>query len=563
MSTPPAPSAQNGGFDVKPSDLKRVSGIMAMQQGRLHKAAWDFDLELMMYMDCGGYGTAAEKFSSAYVEVGNKFLDVWATAVASVGGASVGFIETANHYSKAEAASHPSGTKKPTIYPRPNVIEKEPYYQRITNLKWGDMDDASDNPFSWVLEGVPDFAMDILREALDKVYRWGKVGDILPLPDYLQIDKIALAWLQPGFSVTQIDGELTGAAGSITDRSNGEWQGAMRTFASAIWGTSPWGKSTAGYEWGHDDSIGGPGGSHPVMSVLWDTTQKISKIMREFAEAAAEAVQEIARTYRKAVFEALPRISDGVGVDDLKKLGKSLFNMGKELGLGITLNIDTAALNAAVTKYEGKLSGLESRLEGLMTPLEEAYLSAPTFHAGEARAMVFGKRSLNEFKQEHQWTNPNDKNNGIYRIDLAGQEGIGNSHAIDKHTAKTDEQLLQRFRDDLRPNGQPFPGSSSTFTDPASAQRYTQRNIDRNSTEIQAWLARQPSSNPRDQRLPIEWPRPNQSSGEVTGRTVTKADYLANGNNATVNDATRVKTLLKYDGNLDPPFVVYTSYPTP
>ncbi|MCM2390012.1 RNase A-like domain-containing protein [Streptomyces albipurpureus] len=470
MSQPAGTPARGTGIDVEPSELNGVAEGVVLQQGMLHKAATNLIYDLVEFMDCGGYGTTAQMVSSAYVKVGNRFLDVWAKSVTSVGGVAVGFVTTANNYSKAEAASHPSGTARPVQFPVPKVIDSPPNYQRIPDPQWGDLDDYSSGLISWLLEGVPDWAMDIIRDLLGTVYRWGRAGEILPLPNHLELDKIALAWLKPGFAVSQIDSALTGAIASISDPDNGEWQSAMRQFTSSLWGTTAWGTSTAGYEWKHDSAGGQGTGSHPVMSVLWDTTQEVSQIMRAYAEAASEMREEVARIYRKAVWDALPRVKDGLDMSDVKKIGKGILSMGRGLGIGITLEIDTGAINRAVSAYEGKLLGLVGRLNQLLPALEEAYRSAPTYQAEEARAQAFGARSLNEFKPEHRFTVPNeDPDNIYYPMDLANQEGLFGSHPIDKHVGLTDDQMRMRLRD------QSSAPAASSFIDLASAQRFTQQ----------------------------------------------------------------------------------------
>lgn len=485
MTRPPSTSGSGSGFDVEPSELSTVAKSVALQQGMLHKAANDLVYDLVEFMDCGGYGTAAEMVSAAYVKVGNRFLDVWAKTVTSVGGVAVGFVTTANNYSMAEAASHPSGNAPPVQFPLPQVIDTPPRYQRIPDPKWGDMDDYSSGLISWLLEGVPDWAMDIVRDLLDNVYRWGKAGDILPLPDYLQLDKIALAWLKPGFAITQIESTLTWTIGSISDPNNGEWQAAMRQFASSLWGTTAWGTSTAGYEWKHDSAGGQGAGSHPVMSVLWDTTQEVSQIMRAYAEAGEKMGREVARVYREAVWDALPDIADGLDMNDVKKIGKGILGLGRELGIGITLKIDTGAINAAVSLYEGELLGLTSDLNRLIPALDEAYRSAPTYHSEEARSQAFGARSLNEFKPEHHFSVPGqDPDDIYYPMDLAAQEGMFGSHPIDKHVGLTDDQMIMRLRD------QPNVPDASSFTDLPSAQKYTQDVLrdDANENRIAAWI---------------------------------------------------------------------------
>ncbi len=76
-------------------------------------------------------------FTSAYLKVAERFLEVWAKSVVSVGGAAVGFTSTANNYAAADAATHPSPTGQPTHRPNPHVIDKAPAYGPVTDFKWG------------------------------------------------------------------------------------------------------------------------------------------------------------------------------------------------------------------------------------------------------------------------------------------------------------------------------------------------------------------------------------------------------------------------------------------
>ena len=124
MATP-TPS-QSGTIDVKPSDLHRVAGGFAGEQTQFDKAARNLLTQLHKYPDAGGYGTAAQGFATAYVAIGNRYLEVWASSVASIGGAAVGFATTANNYSKAEAANDPSGRTRPQVQQPPAVIPNPP-----------------------------------------------------------------------------------------------------------------------------------------------------------------------------------------------------------------------------------------------------------------------------------------------------------------------------------------------------------------------------------------------------------------------------------------------------
>ena len=319
MSTPPPPQGGAGTIDVKPSDLFRVSTGVATQQGPFNQAAKDLLIDLDKYPDAGGYGTAPQAFATAYVKVGNRFLEVWAKAVVSVGGAAVGFTTTANNYAKAEAASHPSGTKTAVTQPLPNVIDTAPDYGQVTNLKWGD-DDGGDDIIRSLLEWVPEAVRDILRPVVEHAFRMGKVADVYPYPQQHYLNSLSQYWTSMTISLSMTESALTGLVGSITQQSDSEWHDAMRQFCSSLWGTKAWGKSTAGYEWKHDVVSSGTA-SHPVMTVLFDTAQKIGDLLYKFAEAAVYINHEVYEVYKQAIRDTLPDIDvnfkDGVDVKDV------------------------------------------------------------------------------------------------------------------------------------------------------------------------------------------------------------------------------------------------------
>ncbi|MGW7412503.1 RNase A-like domain-containing protein [Streptomyces sp. NPDC054863] len=578
MGTPATPP-QGGTIDVKPSDLFRVSGEVAMQQPMMNQGAKNLLRDLQKYPDAGGFGTAPQAFAKSYLKVGNRFLEVWAKSVVSIGGAAVGFTSTANNYAKAEAASNPS--KKGLTQPRPlpQVIEKPPHYGSVPDLKWGD-DDGGDDFLRTVLEWVPGPVRDVLRPVVKHAFRMGRVADVYPFPQQHFLNSLSKEWVSMTMTLTMVEGTLTGNVSSITQQSNSEWYDAMRQFCSSVWGTTAWGRSRAGYEWKHDSSAS-PTSSHPVMAVLFDTAKKIGDLLYAFAEAAVYINHEVHEIYMDAVRDAIPKIEvdlkDGLGMDDVKGLfkglAKGIAKGASQLGQGIVLNMDTAALNAVVETYNGKVNALVPQLDALLAPLDEAYLSAPTFQAEEARAQAFGARSLNEFKDEHRWTNPEDAKNGVYKMDLAGSEWLDNGHTLDKHVGKTDEQLAQRLRDQgtqataTWPHGKPSIGGSSTFESVQKAQELTQYNINKNSQEIQDWLKGPPPPTNSDRPKSFDSTAPN---GEISGRSVTKqpdpndpgTGFKDHGLNAKAVPVTGIRTVLKYDDSLDPPFAVLTSMPT-
>lgn len=576
MGTPPP--GRNGTIDVKPTDLYRVSGGVAGQQAVMNKGATSLLDVLHKYPDAGGYGTSPQAFATSYVKVGNRFLDVWAKSIVSIGGAAVGFTSTANAYAKAEAANDPAGKAMPAVQPLPKVIEKAPAYGSVPNLKWGD-DDGGDAFLRRLLEWVPEPVREVLRPVVKHAFRMGRVADVYPFPQQHYLNSLSKAWMATTTSLSMAESGLTGNVSSITRHTHSEWYDAMRQFCSSLWGTTAWGKSRENYEWQHDRSSSQTA-THPVMTVLFDTAQKVSDLLYEFAEAAVYLNREVWDVYIEAVRDAIPKVEvnlkDGVGMDDVKGLvtglAKGFAKGASQLGLGIVLNMDTAKLNSIVTTYNRRVDALVPRLDALMAPLDEAHRSAPKFEAQEARAEAFGMRALNEFKKEHRWTDPEDTPKGVYRIDLASSEWLENGHTLDKHVGKSPEQLAQRLRDQGDPpsptwqHGKPKVGAASSFEDLESAQRYTQYNIDSHSAAIKDWLDGPPPPQ-EGQVKKLVGPGPQ---GEVTGTSVTKQPYdpsdpmtgfKEGGMNARPIEVKNIDTRLKYDSSLDPPFAVITSMP--
>ncbi|MFD5201316.1 hypothetical protein ACFWM7_14475 [Streptomyces sp. NPDC058375] len=104
--------------------------------------------------------------------MGDRFIEVWARSVASVGGAAVGFALTANNYATADAATDPSGAPAQTQWP-PTVIDKPPNHGPVTDLKWADIDQSQDM-FQLALEAVEAGVLAIIRPLLEDAYRMGK-----------------------------------------------------------------------------------------------------------------------------------------------------------------------------------------------------------------------------------------------------------------------------------------------------------------------------------------------------------------------------------------------------
>ncbi|MGK5631162.1 RNase A-like domain-containing protein [Streptomyces sp. URMC 123] len=564
-SPPPAPAGSpNGTIDVKPSHLYGVSDKVAQEQGALHKSATDFLTDLNKHPDAGGAGAAAEAFAKSYVKVGNRFLEVFARTVVSIGGAAVGFTTTANNYVAADAATNPKQKTPPSPKPLPQVIENEPRYGAVPNLTWGDHDEG-ETFLDWVFEGVAEAAAKVLRPLFKHVYRYGAAADVLPLPNQHELDSLSKAWLRPRTGAHQVNENLTTYMNGITSQSNSEWHNAMRSFCSSVWGTSAWGKgespqpatSAREYGWKHH-TVNSRGASYPILAVITDTCNVVSDALRLFSEAARDLNHDLWRIFRKALMDALPKLDvdlkDGVDMGDVKGAVKGIFGVAKkglsQLSMGMVLELDTAAINAAVARYNNRVNPLVTKLDNRLAALDEAYLSAPRFDAQSARAEAFGARALNEFKREHKWTVPGDKAaDHMFPIDLANQEHIDGSHVIDKHVGKSDEQLNQRLRDQ---SGIP---AASTYKNLADAQKYTQKCIEENWDDINTYINGPPPISPATKLFYY-----TPTTGEITGRTVTATAYAADNNTPAV-DAHGVQIRVKPAPGMHPPFTIVTSMP--
>ncbi|MEU5160478.1 RNase A-like domain-containing protein [Streptomyces sp. NPDC020875] len=576
MGTPPP--NQSGTIDVKPADLYRVSGGVAIQQTVLDRGAKALLEDLRKYPDAGGYGASPQAFATSYVKVGNRFFEVWAKSVASIGGAAVGFTSTANTYATAEAANDPKGKAKPILQPPPVVIEKPPAYGSVPNLKWGD-DDGGDDFIRRILEWVPELVRDVLRPVVKHAFRMGKVAEVYPFPQQHYLNSLSKAWMGATSSLSIAESGLTGNISSITQQANSEWHDAMRQFCSSLWGTTAWGKSREGYDWKHDSSSSQTA-SHPVMSVLFDTARKIGDLLYEFAEAAVYLNREVWDVYVEAIRDAIPKVEvnlkDGVGVDDvkgfLKGVAKGVVKGASQLGQGIVLNMNTAKLNLIVATYNRRVDALVPQLDALMGPLGEAYRSAPMFAAQEARAQGFGMRALEDFKDSQVWLKIDSS--GRYDLNLAANEYMENGHTLDKHVGKTDEQLAQRLRDqqvkgatEAWPHGKPYPSSSSAFPDYQRAERLTEYNLNQNRAAIEAWIKGPPPPEEGAVKSFYE----TAPNGETSGRSVSRnpvnpndpfSGYKQGGMDAKVYDVTGIDTRIRYDSSRTPPFTVMTSMPT-
>lgn len=549
------------GFDIQPPHVYYASFMLRNAQYDFADRAKSLVDTLDGYEHAVGCGTGPEAFAKAYAETAALFLDVWDRATEGVGGAAVGLTVTANNYAEAEHATNiltPSVVKKSP----PAVLKKAGAGGPVAELGWGNAagEDGWGNAIIDEVAGALSWVGDhVLRPILKHALQHGKVADITPGGDDISLPKIAQAWRQAGTDAEKSADSFDDAIAYITNPASGndEWQSAMRDFCSSIWGTTAWGQERLGHKWNHKD------GRRPALDVLQDSARDIATA----SDGVSAEVTKIRSTIIDVYKDAATKTFAVKGIlDALEKLSEL-----PELAAEFISNIDTGRLNHAVDAYNREIHSYGAELSTLKEALEEARLSVPRYAAEEARAEAFGARSLDEFKHSHAWTNPEDTKNGIYKIDLASNEWLDGGHTLDKHVGKSDAQLAQRLRDQgdpptaAWPHGKPQVGAASTFTTAAQAQRLTQYNVDENSAEITAWLGRPPSAQNDDLKLPIDCTAPN---GETSGRSVTKQPndvnnegFKTKGLEAEAIPVKKVRTILKYDPQLDPPFVVLTSMP--
>ncbi|MBT2442624.1 hypothetical protein J7E93_21440 [Streptomyces sp. ISL-36] len=565
MTTPPPPGGP-GGFDVRPPHVYHASGLVKEAQFAHAERAFVLVDVLNKYNQSAGTGHGADAFADAYMKVTEKFLEAWGRSVVSVGGAAVGLTLTANHYVMADWEAGGRKGSQPASEPEPVVINKPPRYGPVNTVKWSGTGEDVD---SWWISGaigeVPDFLADAIRPGIEHGLRLGKVHEITPGLREDEVRDMATAWRNLAGDVTKAGDELTAAISSITDpKGNGEWQGAMKAFCQSIWGTTEWGRplgedgkrNPAGRSWRTDRNQNGP--KRPILDVLKKTADAMPGILEHLADVGDRTTETTSRLGAEAAKAMVKELTLDIDFGKLTRL--AVGGIVAQVVLSFRSHMDKAGMDAAVENYHREFHAAAVTLNNLLPELEEAILSAPTYQAETARAQGFGARALNEFKREHKWQRAGESPSlYMYSFDLAMNEELSGGHTLDKHVGKTDEQLLQRHRDEAKGSGKLQLLATSSFTDIDSAQKYTQYCIRQNTAEIQDWLKNPPpqpaSKSFQVDSVPVEGPL---TGNAVTGRTSQRLDDHTP---APVKNAYGVSTRLKYDPNLDPPFVVLTSAP--
>ncbi len=570
-----APVGGGGVFTVRPEELYAASGRVAGDQSGYDRHAARLVHDLGGYRQLAGKGDGPDAFAAAYAKVAGRFLEVWAASVVSVGGAATGLTVTANNYAAADWHSNPTPQGPPPAHALPRVIEHPPHYGTVADLRYHGTGQDSDNPVVRWIGRFPDWLSGAMRDAVEQGLRLGRTYDITPSAAARKDDVRTVAghWSAAGRAATTAADGFAAIVESITDDGNSEWQKAMNAFCQTIWGTSAWGRQREGLEWGTDTASAD---RRPITTVLGTTAAAISTALERLL-AAAEHVTDFAEHAALKAAEAMAddffKNLDNPLDDFLKTLtAESVVGLTAGLIASFRSHLDYDGVNHAVDTFDSTVHDLASSLLDHLPALDEARLSAPTFRTEDARAEAFGVRSLESFRHTHPHTKPGDTDKGVYRVDLAADEGMDNAHTLDKHVGKTDAQLAQRLRDQQGPNarptaawplGKPAINSASSFADVEKAQDLTQYNIDQNSGRITDWLKGPPKPEPgKNEDFSSYAPGNSYSGYSVTKQPNTvNGGFKADGMNARSIPVRGIKTVLRYDPRLDPPFVVLTSMP--
>ncbi|MFD8664667.1 RNase A-like domain-containing protein [Streptomyces microflavus] len=565
MAAPPSP-ATKGGFDVQPVHVHHAADLVKNAQFAHAERAFVLVDALNQYNQSAGTGRGADALADAYAQVAAKFFEAWGRSVVSAGGASVGLNHTANHYVLAEWVAGGSKGSQPARQPEPVVINKPPRYGPVNPIKWSGTGEDVD---SWWISGVigefPDFLADVIRPAIEHGLRLGKVHEITPGIKEDEVREMAKAWRKLGSDAVKASDDFNAAIAGITDpKDKGEWQAAMRTFGQTIWGTTAWGRqldaegnrSQTGRHWRTTTDLA-PAKRRPIVDVLKKTADEVADLLEHVSDIGQKTTEFTSQAGINAAKATAAELTD-LSLTNLTKL--AVGGLVGRIVLSFRSHMDKSGCDAVVETYHKEFSEAAGKLKALLPELDIAIRSAPTYQAEIARAQGFGGRSLNEFKKEHSWQIGGESPYPyMYSLDLATNEGLSGAHTIDKHVGKTDEQLLQRIEDEQRPNGKYKILDSSSFTDLDSAQKYTQYNIRENTAIIEAWLKNPPP--PKDLSIEVA---SVPSEGPLVGPTVTGRTIAVDRESNTVQparDTHGLTTRLKYDPNLNPPFVVHTSAP--
>ncbi|MEZ0094815.1 RNase A-like domain-containing protein [Streptacidiphilus sp. EB129] len=556
---PPAPTAEwtpptnSGVVEVDPEQLWDAAKQMTSLRDDFIKTCHGYAQALTGTANMSGEDYVGIYFAGLYDPVAQDAMSAIGDLMNSVGGVIEGLVLSANTYAAADYASTHGATGGAPSIPVPSY-GPETFARPAPATLYGYQDLES-----WTSNPVETALLQPLDDPIAALTAWFPKGHqdrlIAAAAAWRGIDAEVVALAQGLNTILDgltVDSSVAKTArggrwgGLLTSNQVQAWQQGMRKFCNKIWGAKPWG--TKGLP---AHPLGLAGTCAEQLATMCDD-------QRQAIDAARSALErQVAGTVLATVVGAL--------------LTEVTFGISDLIAEMIDENEIRAAIMTLVDTYYRPLQQIELtwNLLTLRSSLEQALQAAPTIQYMEAQADSVGTRSLHDFgypgmkgqpptggkystKQYSGWGDPSSM--PAYPVDLAGQEGTGGAHVLDRHVGLTDAQLLDRANGMDMTNPQ---NGSSGFTDVSSAQTLVQGDINdpANQAAIAAWLAGPRSSNPKQDQLTINETLPPGSA--ATGRVVVDQ----NGTHQVV-DGNGVRAVLKYNKDLNPPFYVYTAFPT-
>jgi hypothetical protein len=502
--------------------------------------------------DCGnmaGTDIVAAFFANFYDPLADDAVKAAGDLMDSVGGVPEGLVVSANNYAAADAAATP-GAPSPAARPvprygaetfsRPAPSSGGSYlsYHSVSLTVESLASQAAHNPFKLITDLLPTGHQDRLTTAA------GALNDLSA-----QIDELAQN-LNAVLTTLTVDSSATSTPrtgqypGVLNTSQVNTWQTAMSRYCSLIWG---WAQAKYG-------GAGLP--NHPL----------------GLAGVAAGELAELCKLHCDAINTTRSALERQLGAAGLAKLiGLATSEVTVGLSDLIAETFDEEALIQCATiliiEYADPIQRGATALGAmnLDVQLAKALAVAPTMAAIEAQSESIGDRSVHDFQYTglkapgstpSKWGPgySNKQNSGhpptsvLYPVDLAGQEGTSSSHVISVHVGKTDAQLLARMSNSSA-------DGSGSFPTVATAQTAVQADLSAPANEqtITTWVNQCQNLPPgaKPPPLPI-----TLQTGSVTGRTV-----VGSPGNYQVENADGVESVLVYNADLNPPFIVSTAYP--
>ncbi|MFI1227198.1 MULTISPECIES: hypothetical protein [unclassified Streptomyces] len=103
---------------------------------------------------------------------------------------------------------------------------------------------------------MPEIVRDLLHPLCKHVFRIGRVADVYPYPEQHYLNSLCHRWMRVSVTASLGADQLTQAVGAITNHQQAEWEAAMRTFCSALWGGTARGQRQHGYQWAQTSGAG-------------------------------------------------------------------------------------------------------------------------------------------------------------------------------------------------------------------------------------------------------------------------------------------------------------------